>query len=341
MKKIHIVIPDLFLPRQLAAYAGADLVLPALEKILARAQVEPLKVDTLEAWLCQQFGLKGEAIAPITLLAEGVLPDAYYWMRADPVGVSMQRDQMVLRADSLLSEDEARQLCATLNEHFKADGLRFLAPHPQRWYVRLEKEPELHTLALAQVVGGNIHTHLPTGAHALRWHSIFNEIQMLFHEHAVNQAREQRGEHAISGIWFWGGGKLAQVSPQSFAKVAGDSELAQAFAQAAGLSSLRATDNMQLNVDEWQGDLLLVWEGLRGALQHANIAQWRYALQQFEANYAAPLLKALAAGRVEEIKMDVLSEGASHRFVLSRPGLWKVWRSRKPLLHYALSQAED
>ena len=59
MKKIHVVIPDLFLPQQLAAYASADLRLPALEKLLARARAEPLQIDSLEQWLCERFGVDG------------------------------------------------------------------------------------------------------------------------------------------------------------------------------------------------------------------------------------------------------------------------------------------
>ena len=36
MKSVHLVIPDLFLPHDIAAEACADLSLPALEKLLAR-----------------------------------------------------------------------------------------------------------------------------------------------------------------------------------------------------------------------------------------------------------------------------------------------------------------
>ena len=86
------------------------------------------------------------------------------------------------------------------------------------------------------------------------------------------------------------------------------------------------------------GDLLLVWEGLRSALQRADIGKWREAAQQFENNFAAPLLAALSAGQIEQITLDVLSEGASRRFVLTRATLWKIWKLPKPLLHYALVQ---
>lgn len=329
-------MPDLFLPQQLAAYASGDLRLPALEKLLARSGAEARHTDTLEAWLCERFGVDDMAIAPLTLLADGVQPGESYWLRADPVGISMQRDQTILQADIALSAEEAALLCATLNAHFAADGLRFVAPHPQRWYLQLEQAPDMQTHPLPQVVGADIHAHLPSGADALRWHSVFNEIQMLFHEHAVNQAREQRGEPVVSAVWLWAGGKATKGLSQSAACVAGDSELATAFARAAGIPVVQSAEQMLGSFGS--GDCLLVWEGLRDALQRADIGRWRSALQQFETEYAVPLLAALSAGLVEQITLDVLSEGAARRYVLTRAALWKLWRLPRPLLRYALVQ---
>jgi len=338
MKNVHVVIPDLFLPQQLAAYASGDLRMPSLEKLLARAKAEPLKIDSLEEWLCEYFGVEDMAIAPLTLQADGVQAGESYWLRADPVGMGIQRDQSVLQADIALNAEEAAHFCASLNAHFAADGLRFYAPHPQRWYLQLDEIPQVQTFPLAQVVGSAVHEYLPCGADALRWHSLFNEIQMLFYEHSVNQARELNGEPVVSSVWLWGGGKLPKKLLQPFTRVAGDSELASAFAQAAGIPDLKNNDFMQAGWEEGAGGLMLVCEGLRGALQSADIGGWRTALQQFEKNYAEPLLSALAAGFIEKITLDVLGEGASRRFVLTRPGLWKLWRRPQPLLLYSPRQ---
>jgi len=336
MKKVHVVIPDLFLPQQLAAYASADLGLPALEKLLARGHCEPLKIDTLEEWLCQFFGIGKLAIAPLTLKADGVQPEDFFWLRADPVGISLQREQTILQADLALSAEEAALLCASLNAHFAADGLRFVAPHPQRWYLQLEHAPDIQTQPLPQVVGSDLHAHLPGGSDALRWHSVLNEIQMLFYEHKVNQAREQRGQIPVNGVWLWGGGKADKALSPLFSCMSGDSELAQAFALAAGISVVQSAG--QMTGDAGGADCLLVWEGLRDALQRADIARWRSSLQQLEKNFFLPLLAALADGKVAQITIDALSEGASRRFVLSRASLWKLWRRPRPLLYYALLQ---
>ena len=336
MSKIHIVIPDLFLPQQLAAYASADLRLPALEKLLARSVVQPLLVDTLEDWLCINFGVTKTAIAPLTLLADGLQAGDDYWLRADPMTVSMQRDHTILQADVSLNQEESTQLCESLNVHFAADGLRFFAPHPHRWYLQLSSPPNMQTHPLPQVVGADVHTHLPYGTDALRWHSVFNEIQMLFYNHAVNQAREQRGVSLVSGVWLWGGGKLSLPLQQPFARVAGESELAHAFAGVAGIPCVMETAHSLKDWSVEKGDALIVYEALRGALQHADIAKWRFEVQQFEKNYAQPLLALLNAGQIEQITIDVLSVAASKRFVLTRIALLKIWRRPKSLMHYAL-----
>lgn len=335
MKKLHIVIPDLILPRQLADYACSGLRLPALEKLLARAKSGPLQADTLEDWLCRQFGVEGMPVAPLTLQADGVQAGDSYWLRADPVGFQMQQTRMVLQADLGLGEEEAGQLCAALNVHFAGDGFQFVAPHPQRWYLRLTEAPAMHTTPLPQAVGADMHAHLPRGADALRWHVVINEIQMLLHGHQVNQLREQRGEPAVSGVWLWGGGFAPQGMSAPFAALYTDSDLAAAFARAAGMPRLQ--DVAQLLAPAQQGSLLVVWEGLRRAIQQADIAGWRDSVQQLEEKLIRPAWAALMAGEVDQITLDVVLESHSRRFVAGRSAKWKWWCFAKSLPDYANS----
>ena len=350
---VHMVIPDLFLPQDVAADACAGLPVPALEMLLARARPEPLLPDTLETWLCEMFGVADSSIAPVTLRADGMEPGSAYWLRVDPVHMSMQREQMILQADVPLSADEATQLCASLNAHFSAEGLRFFAPHPQRWYLQLAAAPDLLTRPCSQVAGKNANAHLPQGQDALRWHAVFNEIQMLFHEHAVNQAREARGELPVNSVWLWGGGREEGQLARPYAKVCGDSQLADAFAQVAGIPSAMLPDDARDLLDGDRGDVLLVWEGLQRALQHGDLHEWRDSLRYFEQDCAAPLLDALRGGRIAQLTLDVTKSGnplsskpdveltlpragAARRFTLTRSAAWKLWRRPKPLARYAL-----
>ena len=338
MTSVHIVIPDLFLPKQLAAYIGTDLHLPALEKLLAMGRSEALNIDSPEALLCKEFGMGDNSIAPITLLGDGIEPGSFYWLRADPVGVSMQRDQITLQSDISLGADEAARLCESMNTHFAADGLQFYAPHPQRWYLRLEQAPAIQTVPLPQVVGANMHEYLPVGEDALHWHSVSNEIQMLFHDHTVNLAREHAGRQQVNGVWFWGGGNFQLNLPKLYAGVMGGSDLARAFAKAAGLPVLNKIKTNPYGREEDQGDLLLVYEQLRHCMQSADIGNWRKAMQLFEREYAEPLLGLMKASSVERLTLDVLGENTSRRFTLTPDALWKIWRKPRPLFHYALDK---
>lgn len=336
MKNIHLVIPDLFLPQEVAAEACAGLKLSALEKLLARAQVAPLPMESLEEWLCATFGVLDQAIAAATLRADGMEPGAAYWLCADPVHLRLRRDQLILQADVRLSEGEAEQLCASLNAHFAGIGLRFFAPHPQRWYLQLDAEPGMTTHPLAQVAGRNVHAYLPQGPDALRWHGLFNEIQMLLFDHAVNQAREAQGALPINSVWLWGGGRVAGQLARPFDKVYGDSDLAGVFAKAAGISCEPLPDDVAHCFEEGDGDTLIVREGLRHALQHGDLHVWRDELQRMEQCCVAPLLEALRAGRIAQLTLDVLQTGASQRFMLTRSAGWKLWRREKPLVCFSV-----
>ena len=331
---IHLLVPDLFLPQEVASEACAGLALPALEWLLARAEADPLVENTLEAWLCDAFGVAEQAIAPITLLADGMLPGNSYWLRADPVHVQMQRDQMVLQPLALLAMDEATQLCASLNAHFAAEGLRFFAPHPQRWYLQLDNIPDMTTRPLAQVVGRNLRAHLPQGPDALRWHRVFNEIQMLFFEHAVNLAREARGEQTINSIWLWGGGNATQKLARKFTRVVGDSPLAAAFAQAADIPHTTLPDDLSRISKDNEGDAFFVYEGLRRALQQHDLTAWRDAVLGLEQTCMAPLRDALRAGHIARLTLDVSGAGGARRFTLTRSASWKLWRLSKSLVRY-------
>jgi hypothetical protein len=331
---IHLVAPELFLPREIAAQACADLRLPALQALLARAEHETAGAESLESALCAAFGANDGAIAPVTLLADGGHPGEAYWLRADPVHLISRGNEIILHPVASLDAEEAAQFCADLNRHFAEEGLHFIAPRPDQWYLRLAHAPDLVTHPLARVAGRDIRHHLPQGSDALRWHSLLNEIQMLLYNHAVNAAREARGDWIINSIWPWGGGYAPENLRQPSARVYTDSPLAEAFAQAAGLSPVPLPGRERNWVGENLSGALVVWDGLRLAWQHGDIAAWRVSLQALEHHCAAPLLIALRRGKVEKVTLEALQEGGSQRFTLTPRTAWRIWRLSGGLEQY-------
>ncbi len=331
---LHLVIPDLFLPQEAAA-ASADLRLHGLETILGRAEAVPLNATSLEEWLCLAFGVEG-AIAPVTLQADGGQPGANYWLRADPVHLNLEHHEVVLQANVRLTVGEADALCATLNEHFAADGLRFVAPHQQRWYLALNDLPGISTSPLSLVAGKDIHTYLPQGPDALRWHRILNEIQMLLFQHPVNQAREERGEPPANGLWLWGGGYAPNELRNPFSRICANDPVAAAFAAVAGAKNAPLPQDATQCLAGGAAETLVVWDGLRNALQHDDLAAWRDNVEYFERHYASPLLKGLRSGKIIKITLDVPRPRASQRFVLTRGTAWHFWRKRRRLQQYSM-----
>ena len=325
----------MLLPQEIATGVCAGLSLPALERILARSQPQALPTVTLEDWLCAIFEVQGQAIAPVTLLADGLQPGTAYWLRADPAHVQMQREQLILQPDIKVNEDEATKLCAALNAHFAAEGLHFIAPHPQRWYLRLDAAADMVTYPPSQVAGRNLRAFMPQGMDALRWHKMFNEVQMLFFEHPVNQARVARGELPINSVWLWGGGRTMEKLAQPFSSMVGDSVLAEAFAKVSGIHYTTLPHDAG-RYAEGEGALLIVWGGLQRTLQQGDLHAWRESLQRFEQVCAKPLWQALRSGRISSLTLDTMHADQAQRFVLTRNATWKFWRSPKALTHQSL-----
>jgi hypothetical protein len=353
MRSVHLVIPDLLLPEDFAAEVCAGLSVPALEKMLGRGHSEILEPASLEDILCELFGVSYDGDAPIATISaafDGL--DAGCWLRADPVHLRLQRDQLLLLPVMEIGADEAEEMCASLNGHFAGQGMEFFAPHSHRWYVRLDSLPRIRTTPLSQVVGGDVRAVLPSGEDAAHWHRVFNEIQMLLHAHPLNEAREARGEPIINSVWFWGGGcdrangsLRSSGEPASLPLAGAPLERNYDFVSSdevlAGMFAVSSSATFSVWPEKWRdaenhGRQLLVWTGLRSALQHGDLGAWRAALHDFEHSYARPIWQALCSGSIASLQMDIPGKDGMRRVVLTPRDAWAFWRRAKRLAGYSM-----
>ena len=338
-----LLIPYLIWPRETADAVLRGLELPALTTLLARAQAERSAPLSLEAWLCQAFEVERQQdwpVAPLTAALDGAELGSAYWLRADPIHIKVERDRLLLVDSALfdITRDEAQIFTGLLNAHFAAQGVVFQALAPKRWYVSVPQAPQLATHNPDEVAGKEIQRYLPGGADAMRWHGLFNEAQMLLHEHAANEAREARGDAVVNSIWFWGGGTRPRVPGRHFGAIWSDDSLAQALAAAADVPA----HSVPAHAGAWLGAAhaheaphLIVLNDLSNAMRYGDSEAWRVRAGALEAKWLAPLADALRHGRLARLVVMSIGATGSWRFEIARRGLMKFWRAPKPLSAYA------
>ena len=344
---LHLLIPALFWPDASLPEIYRDLPLPALESLFAKCSLAEDESHGIEGWLCAAFGVTRQQdwpVAPVTLQIDGkekVKEEHDYWMRADPVHLRLEHDRIVL-ADSRIfriSGKEADELAGYLNRHFAENGreeIVFLPLRPDRWYLRVTKHLPASTHPVSQAINRNVTELLPFGTNSAFWRGLFNEIQMLLHEHPVNQDREARGEFAINSIWFWGGGILPQTPACPYTHVWSNDILAASLASMCGIR--HAT--LPVDMSEWQhsieaGRHLVILDVLQGKALYEDAYGWREGLKRLEQDWFAPLRESLRQKRLNRVIFTALGERTARNFAVRHSDLRKFWRRSKPVFTYA------
>lgn len=338
MKVKHLLHCHLLLKGVFPEVAATAPRLPSLESLLTFSRDRELTEGSADLWLCNHFGISRQndlPVAPLAALGEGLAPGAQYWLHADPVHFHLLRDSIAL-SDCVpfdLATEEASQLVDALNRHFAGYGLQFFAPRANRWYLRLEAVPGIHTHPLAGAIGRDIDPLLPVGTDAMKWHGWLNEAQMLLHTHPVNLAREERGVLPINSIWPWGGGVLPRPSALPFDEIWTEDVLVRGLVQAGGSMARHQPFSAREWLDQVKegGTHLLVLDELENADFRDDIGNWHEALERLERHWFAPLLEAMRRGRVAGIHLHLAGLHQVRNFDLDRDELWKFWRRPKPL----------
>ncbi len=338
---LHLLVPGL-----LQRSDGTDPALfrpaaPALEWLLARADVGPVPA-ILDEVLFERFGLPVPLdadlpVAALTRLADGgEAGGGDWWLRADPVHLRADMHGGVFLADArtlAIEPDEATALVAAFNQTFAEDGLRLEASCPERWYLRLPADPGIRTQALSAAAGRNINALLPAGPNARRWHTLLTEVQMLFHGHPLNQAREQHRQPMINGLWFWGGG-LCPTGARTPA--------AGLYARDPLVCGLACLSNAAINplperAEDWreaaatETDSLVVLEATRHAAADGDPARWAEQVAMLERDWFAPCRRWLQTGTLTALH---LYPGNGCRYTVTGAARWRFWRRARPLTHH-------
>jgi hypothetical protein len=289
--------------------------LPALARLVATAGSPTREPEGLGAALAPHYAVARQIdfpLAPLRLAALGGNPGDGYWLAADPVTLIAGREDV--RPAGMVTDlapEDADRIIATLNRHFAADGLAFVAPQPDAWFVHAPSPPQMLTHALDAARGRALRALLPEGPDAGPWRRWLSEIQMLLHDHPVNVEREQAGRASVNSVWFSGGGTLPpRGASGTRLRTWANGGIATAFALHAGAPARALPAN------------------LAGALQmaadvsdHVVVLDAPLDLAQIESAWAAPAWDALARGRLESVTLIADGNGEALTWTVRRPNL--------------------
>jgi len=305
---ITLYMPGLLGPQpiysQLPPADKPDLKL--LETLLSRARINHSSQSDWLTGLFRLFDIQDEKptcpVAAVTAAYDGLDVQDGWWLRADPVYLQPDRSQAVLVAsDALqLQVDESAAMIETLNQHFAADGWHFTAPHPQRWYLKLDAADAITTTPLHEVMGQSVYPHLPHGDKQREWHARLNELQMLLHNHAVNAQRAEAGQMPVNSVWFWGEGEMPASHQAPWDHVYSDDDVVQALAQ---LTNIECSPLVDFDPDSLHGRNLVVMADCYTSVQDKDVFRWLECLQSIQTRYLSPLIGGLRSGDINSLNL--------------------------------------
>lgn len=214
---MHLMIPHASALEPHFEAALRELELPTLSRLLGLLTPEAETVGDDEQNLLSPHEraiarLRGvdDDLPPTAAWAvreAGHTPGQAAWALLTPIHLSVGTDAVTaLEPASLgLDEDASRAFLNALDPLFPAaEGWRTQWLAVDAWAVAHDSLDGLATASLSRILNRGVETWMP---HARPLRTLMNEIQLLLHNHALNLARESRGERALNSVWISGCGR--------------------------------------------------------------------------------------------------------------------------------------
>ncbi len=323
MASTTVVLPFALPPAELAPELSRNLQAPSLAALLSRNSLlkkhvigDESRILPHEAWLARERG----GLAAAVMRGFGLAPKEGYWFIVHPVHIQLARNHLVLADSRRLRLDEADS--RTLFELAKPYFDDLLWGDAETWFMRADGWQGLDAASPDAAMGSNLADWMPVGPTALAFKKLQNEIQMLWHEHPVNEARQQRGLAPVNSFWMWGG---ADSGPAATA-VAPVQALAVGAAGAAP-SWLAALATPGANAAPDTGGAVVLPQLIPAGAGN-DWGAWLGAMQQLEHEWFAPLLAALRDGRTSDLTLILTSREGWTEIRTSKAALRKFWRAQ-------------
>ncbi|MET0962461.1 MAG: hypothetical protein ABWY05_06520 [Noviherbaspirillum sp.] len=335
MPHLDILLPFSLPSPELAADLLRALRLPSFALLAARARAGQLQTADgfaralpHEAWLAQRFSLAegllrggSPPVAPAAMAAFGLAAQPGLWFMLQPAHLHVARDHLVLtdQRQLALEESEARALFDSASMLLAELDVPLLYGDARTWFMRAGDWRGLQTSTMDAACGHNIDIWMPKGQGERDWRKLQNEIQMAWHAHPVNEARAECGAKPVNSVWLWGGGEAGAAMPASdYSHAWGLSGWAGALMPAA------QADAAAIAAAAPRRGLLMI-DTLSAPALAGDWALWLDAWHALEAEWLAPLLAALQAGKLDTLTLSLGDGTRLLELAASRASLRKFW----------------
>jgi hypothetical protein len=310
-----------------ASDAGAVVRAPAMRWLAARAVRARTIVMPWRDWLLESAGL-GEHVTerlpagPCVRASVQDEPPGGTWAVAQPVHLVTAIGHLRLAPPHRLAitPDEARDLLATVNGHLAGTGRTFTIGSPDVWSLQCADALDCVAFEPEHALGRNVRDFMPTGRDGAAVRSLMNEIQMLLHEHPVNERRARQGSPAINSLWLWGFGAVAPPEHAALPNLATDD------AWLAGIWRLHGQQAAPGDLAGFGAGSTVTARSLV-ALTQPPAHSPEESLERIDSAVLEGLRDAIAQGRVRALEVFT----GSGVQVLDHRSRWRFWRRPAPL----------
>ncbi|QOL49039.1 hypothetical protein [Massilia litorea] len=337
MSQITLVLPfALPIPEFAPDLVGA-LQAPALSALLSRTSSharlpanDAVRALPHEQWLARELGLANggrPAFAAAAMRAAGVEagiePLGGTWFIVNPIHIEIARTHLMMGdlRNLGLTEPESRALFETARPYFEEAGHALVYGDAGTWFMRADDWAGLDTATPDAALGMDLTDWMPEGRSAAAFRRLQNEVQILWHTHPVNAAREARRLPPVNAFWAWGAAEAGTLP-------APDAPTLKTFDAGGAVQALAGAqpDALPDFGTRLDGDTILYCGSAAPYAVGADWGGWVAQLQQLEAALFAPILDALTKGRVREVRLVLSHRDAHAEFTTTALAQRKFWR---------------
>jgi len=327
-REVWLAIPGLADSFARLAEEGMALRLPAAEWAMARATPVLAEAPDWREWVLDGAGLGADVLrrfpaGPCSAPDDGAVHPGQTWARAEPVHLLTAIDHLQLAAPVpvRLAAGESAALLETLGAHLADTAFELRSLADGGWLCRCPDGLQCETVDPGVALGRNLREVLPSGRDGVRVRSLVNELQMLLHEHPVNERRAARGLLPVNSVWLWGIGSLCDPMGRATDELlTDDAWLAGLWRRHGG--RVRPATALAEALAEPGAVLRVAWSAAIDG--RSTSGAWR----ALESGLFAPVRAALGASRVSRVSLHTGREVIG----LTPLARWAFWRRPRPLV---------